>query len=229
MKSDASLTLPEFIENLVIKNPNEVISSFLDEINVFTLKELNSRAGLLAKGLLYNGVSKNTTVALVLAGTTNCLTFVLALAKIGAVLVPVNKNIGLEQFEKLLVEQNIHTVGFYADEFLSQFKKIIPGYTQNERGYLTNEKFLHLKNIVTFGSVKNRGIFTTRELMLLGDHIDDIEMETIIGDISPDDTFVNHIVFEKDSNIIVQPVSHRDLVEQNKTFHDLQNYLLNLI
>ena len=229
MKPKTPSTLANFVENLVFINPQEVISTFRDEINVYTLNELNNRANLLAKGLLYNGVTKGTPVALVLAGTTNCLTFVIALAKIGAVLVPVNKDAGLKTIQVVLKEQKIHTIGFYADAFLKKFSEIIPDYTQSERGYLKADKFPELKNIVTFGSIKNRGIFTTRELMLLGEHMDDIEMEALIQDSLPDDTFIKQVIFDENGKSTTTSITHGELLEMNKTFPSLQSFLLNLI
>ena len=229
MKTTTSSTLAHFIETLAFDNPNEVISTFRDEINVYTLSELNERANLLAKGLLYIGVDKGTPVALVLAGTTNCLTFVIALAKIGAVLTPLNKDADLQLIELVLNDQKIHTIGFYADSFLERFKNMVPNFTQNERGYLNTDKFPYLKNIVTFGSIKNRGIFTTRELMLLGEHMDDIDMEASIKIITSDDVFVKQVVFDEHKQKKVIPFTHGEILSQNATFSALQNFLMKLI
>lgn len=229
MKTTTSSTLANFIENLVFDNPKEIISTFKDEINVYTIKELNDRANLLAKGLLYIGVGKATPVALVLAGTTNCLTFVIALAKIGAILTPLHKDADLKEVETILNDQKIQTIGFYADAFLQRFKSMEQNFTQNERGYLKTEKFPALKNIVTFGSIKNRGIFTTRELMLLGEHMDDIEMETSIKVIAPDDVFINQLVFDEQKQKTIIQFTHGQIIDRSETFAALQNFLMNLI
>lgn len=229
MKFASSSTLANFIENLASDMPEYVISTFKDEINVFTISELNARANLLAKGLLYIGVGKATPVALVLAGTTNCFTFVIALAKIGAVLTPLNSDADAEMIQLVLNDQKIHTIGFYAEVFLQRFKNMIPNLTQNERGYLKTDNFPHLKNIVTFGSIKNRGIFTTRELMLLGDHIDDTEMEASIKVIAPEDLFINQVVFDENKHKKLIQFTHGEIVDHNKTFASIQNFLMNLI
>lgn len=229
MKTTTSSTLANFIDTLAFDKPNQVISTFMDEINVYTIDELNKRANLLAKGLLYIGVNKGTPVALVLAGTTNCLTFVIALAKIGAILTPINKDTNILVIEQLLTNQHIHTIGFYADTFLQKFQNIVPNFTQNERGYLKTDKFPQLKNIVTFGSIKNRGIFTTRELMLLGEHMDDIEMEASVKVIKPDDIFINHALINENRIEKMVELTHADILHQNHTFSNLQNLLLNLI
>ena len=229
MQNTTHTTLTEFMENLAFANPNQVISTFKDEINVFTVKELNDRANLLAKGLLYHGVSKNSSVGLVIAGTTNCLTFALALAKIGAVLIPISKKWEIRLIKKILKEQHIHTIAFYADVFLKTFKQIVPDLAQTERGYLASKDFPKLKNIVTLGSVKNRGIFTTRELMLVGSHMDDIEMEDTLATTKPSDIFIRKVTFGEKDKAIIEEFSHEEILQDNFSFPALQNFLLNSI
>lgn len=229
MKASVQLTIPAFIDQLVFSNPGQVISSFKDEINIFNIAELNERASLLAKGFLYHGISKATPVGLVISCTTNCLTFVLALAKVGALLVPIDSSLELRSIEKILKHEKINSIGFYADPFLKTFKQLIPNLNHNERGYLQTVQFPHLRNVITLGSVKNRGIFTTRELMLVGAHIDDIEMENMLENINPDDPFIHKLSFNKKGELKVQCITHEEVLKNCNTFSALQNYLLNLI
>lgn len=220
-------TLGEFIEQQVIDNPSEVISTFQDEINIYTLKELNEKAALLAKGFIYSGITKGTKVALVMAGTTNCLTFVLALAKVGAILLPLSKDVHINKIEQILRNEKVHSIGFYADQFLKKFNKIVPNIGQSERGYLNTEKFPDLKNIITLGSVKNRGIFTTRELMLVGMHMDDFEMENSINNVQSKDVFLRKIEIDDKHQSKVTEVTHQKILSKLNSFADLQKYLLN--
>lgn len=229
MQNTTHSTLTEFMENLAFNNPNQVISSFKDEINVFTVKELNNHANLLAKGLLYNGVSKGTPVALVIAGTTSCLTFALAIAKIGAILIPINQKMELTAIGKILKEQKVHTIAFYADPFLKLLLNIVPNLTQSERGYLKSKDLPELKNIITLGSVKSRGLFTTRELMLVGSHMDDIEMEDTLVSIQPSDVFIHKVSFGDKGKVEIQEFTHEAILHDNFSFPALQNFLLNSI
>ena len=48
MKTETPVTIAQFIDNLIQRDPNQVISTFRDEINVFTIDELYKRANLLA-------------------------------------------------------------------------------------------------------------------------------------------------------------------------------------
>lgn len=229
MQNTTNTTLTEFMENLAFTDPDQVISTFRDEINVYTVKELNKRANLLAKGLLYNGVSKGTPVGLVIAGTTNCLTFALAIAKIGAILIPVNQKMEIQSIGKILKEQQVQTIAFYADPFLKQFLKIVPNLSQSERGYLNSKEFPALKNIITLGSVKSRGLFTTRELMLVGSHMDDIEMEDTLVTIQPSDVLIHKVTIGKKGKMDVKKYTHEEILHDNFSFPALQNFLLNSI
>lgn len=229
MKTEKPITLAHFFDRMIHENPKQVISTFKDEINVFTIEELNHKANLLAKGLVYIGVGKSTPVALVLSGTTNCLTFVVALSKIGAVLVPVSNEIDILKFSNILKIGKVNTVGFYADQFLERFKKIIPNYLESERGYINNSTFPNLKNVVTFGSIKNRGIFTTRELMLLGEHTDDFEIEELSAHIAPSDVFIRSFVFDKKNKLNISETTHGDIINEHFSISALQNFVLNAV
>ena len=229
MKTSNSFTLASYFDKMVYENPEQVISTFKDEINVFNIGELNHKATLLAKGLLYIGIGKGTPVALVLSGTTNCLTFVVALSKIGAILIPLNKEMEIERIMLILQHTKVNTIGFYADHFLDKFKQIIPDYLNSERGYLNNKTFPLLKNVVSFGSIKNRGIFTTREIMLLGEHTDDFEIEEITAQIKPDDVFMQSCNFDNKGKIIVNTTKQGDVISDNFSFSVLQNYVMNSI
>jgi fatty-acyl-CoA synthase len=229
MKNLTPETLAGFIEKMVEDNPEQVISTFIDEINVFNVKELNQKATLLAKGLMYIGVNKGDAVALVLSCSTNCLTFLIALAKIGAVLVPINKEYPAEFIKKILFQANVSTIGFYADQFLSAFKSIVPDYLNNERGFIKNPDIPKLKNVITFGSIKNRGIFTTREIMLLGEHTDDFEIENVTKELYPDDTFIMLPKLGRKNSLSFDCKTNKEIVTDNFSFPALQNFLINTI
>lgn len=229
MKTTTTDTLAGFIEKMVENDPEQVISTFIDEINVFNVKELNEKATLLAKGLMHIGVGKGDAIALVLSCTTNCLTFVIAIAKVGAILLPINKALKPETIKKILKQGNVTSIGFYADQFLETFKLIVPDYKSNERGYISNPDLPMLKNVVTFGSIKNRGIFTTREIMLLGEHTDDFEIENIAKEVSPDDIFIKLPIENESEAFNFECKRHNEIVTEQFSFSALQNYLINTI
>lgn len=222
-------TLAEFCEYQAQNDPQQVISQFTDEINVFTTQELNEKANLLAKGFLYQGVSKGTPVALVMAKTTNCFTFALALAKIGAILIPIKKNLETKQIEKILKEEKVQTIGFYADSFLNTFRKLVSNIDINERGYFSSKAYPNLKNIVTLGSIKNRGMFTSRELMLVGSHIDDLEVEDALLSVEPSDVYLRKISYGDKYKKSIKSYTHRQIIGDNFSFAEFQKFLIDSI
>jgi fatty-acyl-CoA synthase len=56
---------------------------------------------------------------------------------------------------------------------------LVPELKDSQRGNLKSEKFPMLKNVVFIGPQKHRGMYNTAELILLGSHIDDFELELI--------------------------------------------------
>jgi fatty-acyl-CoA synthase len=229
MDSPTSITLADIIENSAFTHPDQIIWSQNEDLIKNTIEELNYRSTLLAKGLLYNGVHRGTAVAVVTAKTTNFLSLAFALAKIGAQFIPIDNSITARQLMRIFIEEKVQTICFYSDTFLNNFKSLIPDFAQNERGYLNTPQFPLLKNIVNLGSIKIKGLFTLRELMLLGSHIDDIEMETSIKEIKPDDIFIKKVRYDEDNQKIIKSKTHAEVLKKYKTFNELQNYLLNII
>lgn len=222
-------TIANLVDKIAFETPDEIISTYRDEINIFTISELNKRATLLAKGLLYINVQKGTPVAAVLSGTTSCLTFVIALAKIGAILIPLSKEYPVRSISSILKNEEVHTLGFLSESFMNNFKKLVPDITKNERGYLNSPEFPDLKNIVTFGSLKNRGMFTTRELMLQGSHIDDLEMEALFDAVNEDDIFMKKISWDENKKYKFSPLTHKQILKTNPNLNSFQEYLLGSI
>jgi fatty-acyl-CoA synthase len=223
-----SNTLAEFIENLAFDKPDQVVSIFKNDINTYSIDDLNKKSTLLSKGLLYTGIEKGTPVCMALSGTYNCLAMAIALAKIGAILLPIDDKIENEKLSLILQKEKIHTLGFYAYTFFEKIKMIITDYQKNERGYLQSDKYPMLKNIVTFGSIKYRGVFTTRELMLLGMHIDDIEMETRTDIIEPTDIYIKQILIDKINSYSIKSITHNEIISEDFSLPAFQNILSNI-
>jgi fatty-acyl-CoA synthase len=56
---------------------------------------------------------------------------------------------------------------------------LVPELKEQARGELKSEKFPELKNVIFIGQEKHRGMFNTAELILLGNHVDDLDLESI--------------------------------------------------
>ncbi len=154
----------------------------------FTYKQFNERVDNLAKGLLYIGVAPGDKVGIWAKNVPDWITFMFATAKIGAILVTINTSYKIAELEYLLKNADVNTLcladGYRDSDFVDMIFRSVPELREQPRGNLKSEKFPELKNVVYIGQQKHRGMYNTAELILLGNHIDNIELENIRETIS---------------------------------------------
>ena len=176
-------TFGEILEKYAHETPDHEFIVYPDRDLRFTYQSFNERVDNLAKGLLYIGVQPDDKVGIWANNVPDWLTFMFATAKIGSVLVTINTNYKLAELEYLLQDADIHTlclIGQYRDsDYVNMVFDLVPELKTNQRGNLKSEKFPFLKNVVFIGQEKHRGMYNTAELILLGSHVDDLELEAI--------------------------------------------------
>lgn len=176
-------TLGEILEKWAFETPDKEFIVYPDRNLRFTYKQFNNRVDALAKGLLYMGVAPGNKVGIWAKNVPDWTTFMFATAKIGAVLVTINTNYKLAEIEYLLKNADISTLclidSFRDSDYVKMLNELVPGLKEQPRGELNSDKFPELRNVVFIGPQKHRGMFNTAELILLGNHIDDIELESI--------------------------------------------------
>lgn len=176
-------TFGELLEKYAIEAPDREFIVYPDRNLRFTYSQFNERVDQLAKGLLYIGVRRDDKVGIWATNVPDWLTFMFATAKIGAILVTINTNYKSAELEYLLQNADIHTLclidGFRDSDYVSMIFDLVPELKTHPRGELKSDKFPVLKNVVFIGPQKHRGMYNTSELILLGSHIDDFELEQI--------------------------------------------------
>lgn len=176
-------TLGEILEKYANEKPDNEFMVYADRNLRFTYSEFNQRVDQLAKGLLYIGVLPGDKVGIWANNVPDWLTFMFATAKIGAVLVTINTNYKLSELEYLLKNADIQTLclvdGFRDSDYVNMIFELVPELKTSQRGNLNSTKFPMLRNAIFIGPQKHRGMYNTSELMLLGSHIDDFELEQI--------------------------------------------------
>ena len=181
-------TLGELLEKYAAETPDREFIIFTDRNLRFTYSQFNKRVDQLAKGLLYIGVSTDDKVGIWANNVPDWLTFMFATAKIGAVLVTINTNYKSAELEYLLKNADIHTLclvdGFRDSDYINMIFDLVPELKNSQRGNLKSEIFPKLQNVIFIGPQKHRGMYNTSELILLGSHIDDMELELIKENIS---------------------------------------------
>lgn len=176
-------TLGDLLEKYALEAPDREFMVYADRNLRFTYAQFNERVDQLAKGLLYIGVRPDDKVGIWANNVPDWLTFMFATAKIGAILVTINTNYKTSELEYLLKDADIHTLclvdGFRDSDYVNMIFDLAPELKNSQRGRLKCEKFPRLRNAIFIGPQKHRGMYNTAELILLGSHIDDIELEQI--------------------------------------------------
>ena len=176
-------TLGEMLEKWAYKTPDNDFMIYPDRNLRFTYSEFNNRVDALAKGLLFIGIKPGDKVGIWAKNVPDWLTIMFATAKTGAVLVTINTSYKLSEIEYLLKNADINTLclvdGFRDSDYVNMIFNLVPELKEQPRGELHSEKFPELKNVVFIGQQKHRGMYNTAELILLGNHVDDLELESV--------------------------------------------------
>ncbi len=151
----------------------------------FTYRQFDERVHNMAKGFLAMGLRKGDHVGVWATNVPDWLTIFFATARIGVTLVTVNTNYKLHELEYLVRQSDMNTLclvdGYRDSDYVRMINDLIPELKESQRGHLQSERFPSLKNLVFIGPQKHRGMFNTSEILLLGAHQDDRELETTGG------------------------------------------------
>ncbi len=176
-------TLGQLLEKWAFETPEKEFIVYPDRDLRFTYKEFNQRVNTLAKGLLYIGIKPGDKVGIWANNVPDWTTVMFATAKIGAILVTINTNYKLSELEYLLENADIQTLflvdGYRDSDYVEMVFELVPELKEHPRGKLKSAKFPELKNVAFIGQQKHRGMYNITELLLLGNHVDDFELESI--------------------------------------------------
>lgn len=184
-------TIGEFFERQVEAQGDREFIVYPDRDLRFTYKEFNKRVNMLAKGLLSIGIKKGDHVGIWAKNVPDWLTFLFATAKIGVVLVTVNTAYKSHELEYILKQSDMKALaiidGFKDVNYIETLYELIPELKAHSRGNLKNKEYPSLKNIIYIGQEKHRGMYNTNELMLLGKHQNDDELNRVKSSLSNED------------------------------------------
>jgi fatty-acyl-CoA synthase len=184
-------TIGVFLEEQVKNLPDHEFIVYPDRDLRFTFQQFNERVNQLAKGLLAIGIGKGDNVGIWATNVPDWTTFMFATAKIGAVLVTINTHYRSFELEYLIKQADLKALAlidsFRDHDYLQTINELIPELTSSQRGQLRSENFPELCNVIFIGQEKHRGMYNTRELMLLGDQYDDRELDEIRRSLCPHD------------------------------------------
>ena len=170
------LTLNQLLRQKTAENPEQEFMVYADRDLRFSYAQFDKRVDDLACGLYAIGVRKGDNVGIWATNVPDWLTYMFACARLGAVAVTVNTSYKLHELEYLVKQADLTTLcltdGVKDSNYVAMIKELVPELDEYERGCLKSKRFPCLKNVVFMGPEKFRGLYSTPELLLLGQHID---------------------------------------------------------
>ena len=184
-------TMGQLLEKWATETPNHDFLVYPDRGLRFTYAEFNERVDKFARAFLSIGVTKGSKVGVWAKNVPDWLTVLFASAKIGAVLVTVNTNYKNAEVEYIMKNADIHTMclvnGYRDSDYVQIMYDLVPELRTQPRGMLHSERFPELRNVVYIGQEKQRGMYTTAELLLVGSRMDDAPLRAAEAQTDPHD------------------------------------------
>lgn len=169
-----TLTLGQQLEFWARATPEHEFLVYPDRNLRWTYAQFNARVDRLAKGMLAIGLRKGHHVGIWAKNVPDWLVFQFACAKTGAVLVTVNTAYKADELDYILRQSDMKMLGLidgYRDvNYIEIVNRLVPELKQQPRGHLHSQAYPYLTHVCYVGQEKHRGMYTTAELMLLGDH-----------------------------------------------------------
>ena len=185
------LTLSQLLREKTKENPSQEFMVYSDRGLRFTYQEFDKRVDDMAAGLYAIGVRKGDNIGIWATNVPDWLTYMFACARLGAVAVTVNTSYKLHELEYLVKQADLITLcltdGVKDSNYVQMIKELVPELDEYERGCLKSKRFPCLKNVVFMGPEKFRGLYSTPELLLLGQHVDFEIIKKIESEVTPHD------------------------------------------
>ena len=186
------LTLPEMIDRAAERYPEREAIVFRDE--KITYKEVWDRSNKLAKGLLKLGVQKGDKVGILITNRPEYAYSEWAIAKCGAIMVPIFSRFQTHDIEYILKTSDASTIimmdRFAKLNYVEMLTEICPELPESNPGSLKTKLLPLLKNVICFSEDKKKhpGTFDFDEVMELGsDYAQDDQLQTRQSTVKLDD------------------------------------------
>ena len=144
-----------------------------------TWNELAAEVDMVAKGFIALGVKRGERIALIATNIPHWVVVMLAAAKVGAVLLPLNthyKKKGIDFTLKNSGAENIFiSDGFRDEDYVADLRELIPELKYGFRNELHPRRYPNLKRVFYLGSAKHKGMFSLDELKNLSRVVSDAQ------------------------------------------------------
>jgi fatty-acyl-CoA synthase len=163
-------TLADLFDQAVEKYGKE--EAFVFNKERLTYREIDRRVADFAKGLLKLGIRKGDKVGIWLSNRPEWAIAEFAVAKIGAVMVPLSTRFRAFDLEYILRQSDSTTLimmdVFLKNNYLQVIEEICPELRSGEPGRLESKKVPLLINVICLSEKKYPGVFSFRDVMDAG-------------------------------------------------------------
>lgn len=170
-------TIGNYIDKICTRYPDKEIVVYPENGIRYNYHEFMNLCNNIAKGLLELGVKKGDHVAILSLNSPEYIAFIIATAKIGAVLVYINSNYGKNEFEYVLKHSDCTTLvlstGFKDINYINNLNDICPELKSFKPGELKSDKFPNLKNIISLDNINNENMFNLDYIKKIGMDVED--------------------------------------------------------
>jgi fatty-acyl-CoA synthase len=187
----SDLTIGQYFDKIVAESPDREFVVYPDRNLNWTYSQFDERVTNLAKGLLAIGLEPGDHLGIWARNVPDWLTFAFATAKIGVVLITVNPVYKSHELAYVMKQSDMKALviidAFRDVDYVEIVRGLVPESMTQERGHLNSAEFPMLKSLIYMGPEKHRGFYTTPELLLLGQHFDDVAYDKARQGLGPDD------------------------------------------
>ncbi len=185
-------TLGQILDETVSLYPQNTAFIYTESGLRLTWKEFQEEVDTIAKGLMALGIQRGEKLAIWSPNVPHWISFMFAIAKVGAILITVNTNFRSNELCYQLQQsecENLCLVKSYREHnFLNTLNSFAPEVFTGNRENLHCEKLPHLKRVIYFGDDEQKNMFSVEEIKKLAAAISDEEFQKRQDSVSPYDT-----------------------------------------
>jgi len=156
----------------------------------YTAREFAAEVNQLARGLLALGIAAGERVALWMANLPEAASAQFAIAKLGAVVVPINMRFKAGELEYVLRQSEAGTLimmdRFLETDYVAMVRQVCPEVIRSVPGRLRSRRCPHLKRLIVLGH-RSPGMFAYQDVLSLGRSDLDRALREREAAVTPDD------------------------------------------
>lgn len=160
--------------------------------NRYTFSQISEQVDRVARGLMAQGVGRGDHVALWLNNSDNWMFLQYAIAKVGAVLVPINTRFRTSDLEYIL-RQSDSAFMITQDvagpiDFLGMIREIVELPENGDE--VADPEFPELRKVIVLGETDHRGVVSWPSLLNSAETVDPADLAERAAAVDPDDTML---------------------------------------